>query len=80
MSMNLPDGYGFIGGRSSENAKRALDAAEKVGLGPEVVMTNTDGYIVPNEVLDAYNGEDEKKAPAKKPASRARKTATKEEQ
>jgi len=79
--MNIPEGHGFIGGRTADVAKRALDAADKAGLGPEVVLTVSGGFIVPEAVLDVFENADKpKKAPAKKtPAKATAKADTKEE-
>lgn len=52
--MTIAKGFGLIAGRSRENAKAALAAAEEAGLTPAVVLTNDDGYIVPEAVLDLY--------------------------
>lgn len=60
--------YDILPGRSSENAKKALELAESRGFDPAEVRTSRDGYYVP------VNTDDEKPAP--KPA---RKRNTKKE-
>lgn len=46
-------GATFVGGRSKENARALLRAADRAGVGRERVKTVSDGYLVPNEVADA---------------------------
>lgn len=48
-------GYGFYGGRSSENARRLIKAAESLGYEAWVVATTQQGYIVPEDVLELVN-------------------------
>lgn len=77
-----------IEGRSRDTAILLLAAAEDLGLDASVVRTTTTGYIVPEDVAKAYEGEEPaaKKAPAKKTAAKKttakkaapKKTATKE--
>lgn len=52
----------FYGPRSRENARLLLDTAEALGLGPEVVRTQAQGYKVPEEIVDAINAEVEETA------------------
>lgn len=73
---NLVEGEGFIGGRTSDIAKRALAAAERAGFGPEVVRSTLEGFIVPEKVLDEYENPTTKKEPAKKTASKTTAKAT----
>jgi hypothetical protein len=55
MSTNVPEGQALIPGRSRDNARAALDAAEAAGLDPQVaVRTVQDGYLVPVAVLEHY--------------------------
>jgi hypothetical protein len=58
-------GFGFYGGRSSENARLLIDAATSLGYEPWVVATTQFGYIVPEDVLNLVNppkGDDEDEA------------------
>lgn len=67
-----------IEGRGRDKAILLLAAAEDLDLGPEVVRTTTNGYIVPEKVANqAGLGEEKPKSepPAKKTA--AKKTAAK---
>jgi len=48
-------GFGFYGGRSSENARLLIKAAEELGYEPWVVATTQQGYIVPEDVLNLVN-------------------------
>lgn len=52
---DIPDGYGVIAGRSRRNAQAALDAAEKAGVDASEVVATTEGYLVPDAVLDAFH-------------------------
>lgn len=55
---DIPEGYEIIAGRSSRNARAALDAAAAVGLDPQkVVKAVNEGYLVPTVVAAAYRGE-----------------------
>lgn len=54
----IPEGYGLIAGRSRKNAQAALQAADRAGVDPLQVTAVTEGYIVPLEVIDAYQGVD----------------------
>lgn len=51
---NIPDGWGFISGRSAETARAALDAADAAGYEASAVLTTHDGYLVPESVARAY--------------------------
>lgn len=53
--MNLPEGYGFVAGRSHERARALLDAADEAGVPQYQVRTTVDGYYAPEAVLDAYD-------------------------
>lgn len=50
--------------KTTENAVLLLAAAEELGLGPEVVRTTEDGFVVSKEIHDKAFGD--KKSPAKK--------------
>lgn len=43
----IPEGYELLAGRSRENARAALDAAEAKGLEPQTVLTHPEGYLIP---------------------------------
>ena len=77
---NIEEGEGFIGGKTPENAQRALAAAEALGLDPSVVRTTLDGFVVPENVLDEYEGKGEKKSTAKKTPAKATAKATNKEE
>jgi hypothetical protein len=53
---NIPDGYGFVAGRSRETAKAILAAAEAAGVDAALVRTVTGGYIAPDEAVRQYEG------------------------
>ena len=53
---NIPDGYGLIAGRSRATAQAALDAAAAAGVPVSEVRAVQEGYVVPQAVLDAYQG------------------------
>jgi hypothetical protein len=68
---NIPEGYGFVAGRSRENAKAILAAAEKAGVDPSLVSTVIGGYLAPEAAVIAYenrNNPTEEKAPSEEPA------------
>lgn len=65
---NIPDGYGFVAGRSRENAKAILAAAEKAGVDVSLVTTVADGYLAPEAAVEAFenrNQPTQEKAPSK---------------
>ena len=78
---NIESDQGFIGGKTTENAQRALAAAEKLGLDPSVVQTTLDGFVVPVAVLDEFENPKAaaKKSAAKTTAKATAKATTKEE-
>lgn len=83
MTTDIPKGYGLISGHSQENAQAALAAAEEAGVDVTEVRTVSDGYIVPEKVLKAYEAnakaaEEDKKKTAKEPEP-STKTAAKAE-
>lgn len=43
----------FYGPRSKTNARMLLEAASSLGMHPRVVRTRSNGYVVPQEVLEA---------------------------
>jgi len=43
----IPEGYDFLPDRSRDNARKALALAEERGLEADVVLTVTDGYLIP---------------------------------
>lgn len=51
---NIPDGYGFVAGRSRENANAILTAAREAGVDVSLVQTVGDGYIAPEAAVKAY--------------------------
>lgn len=53
---NIPDGYGFVAGRSRENAKAILDAARAAGVDPGLVRTAEGGYLAPVAAVRQYEG------------------------
>jgi hypothetical protein len=53
---DIPDGYGFVAGRSRENAKAILAAAEAAGVDVNLVQTVADGYLAPEAAVTAYEG------------------------
>lgn len=48
------EGYFLLGGRSKENARKAIDEAQKRGFGADAVLTRQDGYLIP---LSAHEGD-----------------------
>lgn len=46
-------GFAFVAGRSKDNASALLAAATRAGRDPSAVKTVDNGYIVPEDVLDA---------------------------
>jgi len=55
--------------KNRENARALLAAAEVAELDPSVVVAVRDGFSVPEEVADIFNGADAKPAAKKKAAS-----------
>ena len=49
-----PDAPGFISGVTTENAQRALKAADDVGVQQWQVRVVRDGFEAPNKVVDRY--------------------------
>ncbi len=47
MARPIPEGYELLTGRSSKNARAAIELAEERGLPTESVLTRGDGYLVP---------------------------------
>lgn len=45
--MAIPEGYELLEGRSSKNARAALQSAEERGLSPLSVLTVREGYLIP---------------------------------
>lgn len=52
---DIPDGHGIIAGRSSENARAAIEAAKAAGIDTSLVLAVPEGYLVPGEVLEAFH-------------------------
>lgn len=44
---NIPDGYEKLPGRSTANARKAIDLAVKNGFNARDVLTARDGYLIP---------------------------------
>jgi hypothetical protein len=66
--MSLPDGYGFVAGRSRETAVLLLAAADAAGVDQALVRSTSDGFQVPVAVIDQYNGhKDDVVPPAPQP-------------
>jgi hypothetical protein len=53
---NIPEGYGFVAGRSRENAKAILAAAKAAGVDTALVQTTLDGYLAPEAAVKQYEG------------------------
>jgi hypothetical protein len=53
---NIPEGYGFVAGRSREHAKAILAAAKAAGVDPSLVQTTLDGYLAPEAAVKKYEG------------------------
>jgi hypothetical protein len=51
----MPDG--FIAGRGKEKARTLLGLASELGFPVDVIRATNGGYYVPEEVVDAFNGE-----------------------
>lgn len=52
----IPEGYELLAGRSRDNARAALAAAEERGLDVSTVLTVRDGYLIP--LGDSESGPD----------------------
>jgi len=63
---NIPEGYGFVAGRSRENAKAILAAAKAAGVDTSLVQTVLDGYLAPEAAIRQYEGKNFE-APAESP-------------
>lgn len=48
----IPAGMAFLAGRSRENARAALAAAEAAGFEPSSVRTQQGGYLLPEKALE----------------------------
>ena len=55
-SVNIPDGFAIVRGRSQAQAKELLEAAEAAGLEKTSIRTITDGYIVPAALVSDEQG------------------------
>jgi len=53
---DIPDGYGFVAGRSRENAKAILAAAKAAGVDVSLVRTVADGYMAPEAAVKQFEG------------------------
>lgn len=53
---NIPEGYGFVAGRSRENAKAILAAAKAAGVDVSLVQTTLDGYLAPEAAVKQFEG------------------------
>jgi sialic acid synthase SpsE len=53
---NIPEGYGFVAGRSRENAKAILAAAKAAGVDVNLVQTTLDGYLAPEAAVKKFEG------------------------
>jgi hypothetical protein len=53
---NIPEGYGFVAGRSREHAKAILAAAKAAGVDQSLVQTTLDGYLAPEAAVKAFEG------------------------
>jgi hypothetical protein len=51
---DIPDGYGFVAGRSRENAKAILAAAKAAGVDVNLVQTVMGGYIAPEAAVTEF--------------------------
>jgi ornithine carbamoyltransferase len=58
----------FIGPKNKEVASKLLAAAAEAGLSPKVVVAKTDGFEVPQEVVDIFEGKTKKKSTRKSKA------------
>lgn len=67
--MALKEGETFVAKRSAEKARELLDLAEKAGLPSSVVRSQSDGYIVPTEILGDDGPSEAGDKPAKKKAA-----------
>lgn len=54
MSNEIPEGWAFVPGRSRAQARALLAAAETAGEHYSVVRTQSEGYLVPQTVIDHY--------------------------
>ena len=64
---NIPEGYGFVAGRSRENAKRILAAAKAAGVDVALVQTTLDGYLAPEAAVREYEGKNFEKSDTPEP-------------
>lgn len=62
----------LISPKSKDNARKLLAAAEVAELPSRVVRAVRDGFLVPQEVADIFNGADEKPAAKKKAAPKTK--------
>lgn len=70
----------LISPKSGDVARRLLAAAEVAELPVDVVQSGKNGFLVPQEVADIFNGADAKPAAKKKAAStKAKATAEADE-
>ena len=51
----LPEGYGFVGGQDPATARALLDAADSIEADQTGIRTQSGGFLVPEDILDAYN-------------------------
>lgn len=66
--------YDILPGRSSANAKRALELAEKRGFPRHLVRTITSGYMIPLKQEEPIVLPQEQPAPPRRGPGRPRKT------
>lgn len=51
--MAIPEGYDLLPTRSRSNARKAIALAEERGYSSEVVLSRSDGYLIPLGVAEA---------------------------
>lgn len=54
MTVDIPEGFAFVEGRSRDNARALLAAADEVGISQYTVKAVDGGYLAPVEVAEAY--------------------------
>jgi hypothetical protein len=53
---NIPEGYGFVAGRSRANARAIIAAAQAAGVDTSLVRTTLDGYLAPEAAVKQFEG------------------------
>jgi hypothetical protein len=64
--------------RTGDNARLLLSVADMLGIDQQKVATSSEGFVVPDEILDGFLAAKQAQRPPQKPARRQQATRPKE--